>query len=52
VKIKQKGSYIRLKCPRRKSVTVPDYKEVNRGLLRKILRDADISIEEFLKLIE
>jgi predicted RNA binding protein YcfA (HicA-like mRNA interferase family) len=41
-----------LKCSGRKSVTVPDYKEVSRGLLRKILRDADVSIEEFLKLIE
>jgi predicted RNA binding protein YcfA (HicA-like mRNA interferase family) len=52
VKIRQRGSHIRLKCSGRKSVTVHDYKEVSRGLLRKILRDADISIEEFLKLIE
>ena len=52
VKVRQRGSHIRLKCSGRKSVTAPDYKEVSRGLLRKILRDANISIEEFLKLIE
>jgi predicted RNA binding protein YcfA (HicA-like mRNA interferase family) len=52
VKIRQRGSHIRLKCPGRKSVTVPNHKEVSRGLLRKILRDAEITVEEFLKLLE
>jgi predicted RNA binding protein YcfA (HicA-like mRNA interferase family) len=52
VKVRQRGSHIRLKCPGRKSVTVPNYKEVSQGLLRKILRDAEITIEEFLKLLE
>jgi predicted RNA binding protein YcfA (HicA-like mRNA interferase family) len=52
VKVRQRGSHIRLKCPGRKSVTVPNYKEVSRGLLRKILRDAEITVEEFLKLIQ
>jgi len=51
IKVRQRGSHIRLKCPGRKSVTVPDYREVSRGLLRKILRDAEISEEEFLKLL-
>jgi predicted RNA binding protein YcfA (HicA-like mRNA interferase family) len=37
---------------RKKSVTVPNYKEVRRGLLRKILRDAEITVKEFLKLLE
>jgi len=48
--IRQRGSHIRLGCPNRKSVTVPDYKAVSRGLLRKIIRDAEISREEFEKL--
>jgi predicted RNA binding protein YcfA (HicA-like mRNA interferase family) len=52
IKVRQRGSHIRLKCPGRKSVTVPNYKEVSRGLLRKILRDAEITVEEFLKLIQ
>ena len=49
--IRQSGSHIRLACPDKKSVTVPDYKAVSRNLLRKILRDAEISVEEFLKLL-
>lgn len=41
---------IRLSCPGRKSVTVPNYREIDRSLLRKILRDAEISPEEFNEL--
>jgi predicted RNA binding protein YcfA (HicA-like mRNA interferase family) len=50
--IRQRGSHIRLACSNRKSVTVPNYKIVGRGLLRKILRDAEMSREEFEKLIK
>ena len=49
--IRKRGSHIRLSCPNRKSITVPDYKIVGRGLLRKILRDAELSPEEFIKLL-
>ena len=49
---RQHSSHIRLACPGRKSVTVPDYKNISRGLLRKILRDAEISVEEFNKLLK
>jgi len=35
-KVRQRSSHIRLKCPGRKSVTVPNYKEISRGLLKKI----------------
>ena len=49
--IRQCGSHIRLSCVGRRSVTVPDYKAVSRGLLRKILRDAELSTEEFLELL-
>lgn len=48
--IRQSGSHIRLACENRKSITVPNYKTVSRGLLMKILRDAEISREEFEKL--
>lgn len=47
--VRQSGSHIRLSHPNRKSVTVPDYKMVARGLLRKILRDGEMLPEEFLK---
>ena len=32
-------------------VVVPDHKELDRGTLRAILRQAGIGIEEFLKLL-
>jgi len=47
--IRQRGSHIRLSCPGRKSVTVPNYRAIDRSLLRKILRDAELGPEEFLK---
>lgn len=48
---RQRGSHIRLFSSNRKPVTVPDYRTVSRGLLRKILRDAEITPEEFGKLL-
>jgi predicted RNA binding protein YcfA (HicA-like mRNA interferase family) len=49
--VRQRGSHIHLACPGKTSITVPNYKEVGRGLLRKILRDAELSVEEFMKLV-
>jgi len=49
--VRQRGSHIRLTCPGRTSITVPDHKMVGRGLLRKILRDAELSVEEFMRLM-
>jgi predicted RNA binding protein YcfA (HicA-like mRNA interferase family) len=51
VEDRQRGSHIRLVCPGKTSITVPDYKVVGRGLLKKILRDADLSADEFMKLL-
>jgi hypothetical protein len=39
------------KCVRGAATTLPNYKVVGRGLLRKILRDAELSVEEFMKLM-
>ena len=49
--VRQRGSHVRLACSNRRSVTVPNYSVVGRGLLRKILRDAELSAEEFNKLL-
>lgn len=49
---RQRGSHIRLSCENRKSITVPNYKLVGRGLMRKILRDAELTPEEFFKLLQ
>jgi len=48
---RQRGSHIRLSCPGRKPVTVPNYTTIDRALLRKILRDIELDPEEFLKLL-
>ncbi|MBM4162328.1 MAG: addiction module toxin, HicA family [Ignavibacteria bacterium] len=48
---RQRGSHIRLQCEGRKSVTVPTHR-VGRGLLRKILRDADLTPEQFQRLLD
>jgi predicted RNA binding protein YcfA (HicA-like mRNA interferase family) len=50
--VRQRGSHIRLKHPDGRAVTVPMHanRDIGRGLLRKILRDADISREEFVEL--
>ncbi len=52
--VRQKGSHIRLKDLNGKlpSITVPDHNELGPGLLRKILRDADLTIEEFIQLLD
>jgi predicted RNA binding protein YcfA (HicA-like mRNA interferase family) len=47
--VRQRGSHIRLHCPNKKSITIPNYKSIDRSLLRKILRDAEITDDEFLK---
>jgi predicted RNA binding protein YcfA (HicA-like mRNA interferase family) len=48
--VRQKGSHIRLQCPEKTSITVPNH-IIGIGLLRKILRDADLTPEEFIKLL-
>lgn len=51
--IRQKGSHTRLCHPDGRVLTVSGNPgdDIGRGLLRKILRDADISKEEFLSLL-
>ncbi|MCK6462930.1 MAG: type II toxin-antitoxin system HicA family toxin [Candidatus Pacebacteria bacterium] len=48
--VRQRGSHIRLACDGRKSITVPNYRSVDRSLLIKILRDAELTAEEFERL--
>jgi predicted RNA binding protein YcfA (HicA-like mRNA interferase family) len=48
--IRQKGSHVRMKHPDGRVVTVPVHpgQDIGRGLLRKILRDAELSIDKLL----
>jgi len=49
--IRQRGSHVRLACLGKSSITVPNHAIIGRGLLRKILRDAELSPDEFLELL-
>ena len=49
--IRQKGSHIRLHHSTKNPLTVPRHKTLGTGLLRKLLRDAELSIEEFTCLL-
>ena len=51
--VRQRGSHIRLRHPDGRVITIPVHtgEEIGRGLLRKILRDADLSVEELIDLL-
>jgi len=50
---RQPGSHIVLRqiAPPYRRVTVPDHNEVARGTLRSVLQHADVTQEEFLRLL-
>jgi predicted RNA binding protein YcfA (HicA-like mRNA interferase family) len=52
--VRQRGSHLRLKDPANpshKPITVPVHKELKPGLLRKIIKDTDLSVDEFIELL-
>ena len=51
--VRQRGSHVRLRHPDGRVVTVPEHgsQDIGRGLLRKILRDAELSVDDFLNLL-
>ena len=53
--VRQRGSHLRLKDPTNpshKPITVPLHKELKPGLLRKIIKDINLSVEEFIELLK
>ena len=54
VVVRQKGSHVRLAHPQRPRwpVTVPNYKTIDRSLLRLIIQEANLSVPEFLSLLD
>lgn len=52
--VRQKGSHVRLKHEDGRVVTIPVHsgKNLGKGLLKKILRDAELTVEELLDLLE
>lgn len=50
--VRQKGSHVMLQHPDGRSTVVPVHpsRDIHPGLLRKIIKDAGISVEEFMDL--
>jgi predicted RNA binding protein YcfA (HicA-like mRNA interferase family) len=50
----QRGSHIvlRQEAQPHRRLTIPDHKELARGTLRAIIREAGLTVEELLKLLE
>ncbi len=54
VQIRQTGSHIRMKHisdNSKKPITIPNHRVLGKGLLRKLLRDIEISVEDFVNLL-
>ncbi len=51
--VRQRGSHIRLlhNDPRRLPLTIPNHKELGIGLLRKLLRNAQMTVDELIELL-
>jgi predicted RNA binding protein YcfA (HicA-like mRNA interferase family) len=51
--VRQKGSHVRMKHEDGRAITIPMHagKNIGKGLLRKILRDAELTVEEFIALL-
>jgi predicted RNA binding protein YcfA (HicA-like mRNA interferase family) len=47
--IRQSGSHVRMKCEGRQPLTVPRHKELKRGTLRSLIKDAGLTVEEFTR---
>ena len=50
--VRQKGSHIRMSHKDKDSITIPNHKIIGRGLLKKILRDSQISVDDLIKLLK
>jgi len=51
--VRQRGSHVRLKKPgRRHALVVPLHRELRRGTLAGILRDADLSADDLRRLLD
>jgi len=52
--VRKKGSHVQMERENGRLVTIPVHagKTIGKGLLRKILRDAELTREEFIALLE
>jgi len=47
----QKGSHIHLRHKTKRPLTIPNHDEIARGTLRAIMKDAEITTDELLKVL-
>jgi predicted RNA binding protein YcfA (HicA-like mRNA interferase family) len=47
----QTGSYIILRHPQMRRLTVPNHRELAKGTLRALIREAGLTREEFVRLL-
>jgi predicted RNA binding protein YcfA (HicA-like mRNA interferase family) len=47
----QTGRHIILRHPSRRRLTIPDHRELAKGTLRALIREAGLSKEQFLELL-
>ena len=50
--IRKRGSHFRLRHSDKRPLSIPDHKILGKGLLRKLLRDSELSVENFIKLLK
>jgi len=50
--VRQRGSHVRLHCPNRPPATVPAKGELSLRTTMYIVKQAGLTVEEFLKLLE
>ena len=50
--VRRRGSHIRLHHLDKRPLTIPNHKVLGRGLLRKLLRDSELSVDDFVKLLK
>lgn len=48
--VRQRGSHIRLHHATKRPLTIPNHKILGKGLLRKLLRDAGLPVDDFINL--
>jgi predicted RNA binding protein YcfA (HicA-like mRNA interferase family) len=47
-----RGSHVRMICSGRPPTTVPRHRELDRGTLRSIIRQTELTVEEFIALLD
>ena len=50
--VRTRGSHVWMVCSGRSPVPVPKHHELGHGILRKIINTADISVDDFIKLLK